>query len=79
MTSVSISDFKKNPSSVISAAGYYPVAVKNRDKTEAYLVGIRLFEKMIEYIEDVEDAKAVEKADLSKATDFEEFAKDLGI
>jgi antitoxin StbD len=79
MTSISISELKKNPSSALNAAGDYPVAVKKRDKTKAYLIGKNLFEKIIEYIEDVEDSKAVDKADLSKATDFEEFARELGI
>lgn len=79
MTSVSISDLKSRPKAAISAAEDYPVAVKSRDKTKAYLIGKNLFEKIIEYIEDAEDIKAVEKADLSKATDFEEFAQELGI
>ncbi|OGM15853.1 hypothetical protein A2V56_05405 [Candidatus Woesebacteria bacterium RBG_19FT_COMBO_42_9] len=79
MTSVSITDLKTKPASVILASEDYPVAIKSREKTKAYLVGRSLFEKMIAYIEDVEDVKAVEKADLSKATDFEEFAKELGI
>lgn len=79
MPSVSISDLKARPNAAIMAAEDYPVAVKNRDKTKAYLVGKGLFEKMIEYIEGIEDIKAVEKVDLSKATDFEEFASELGI
>jgi len=79
MTSVSISELKKNPASVLSAAGSYPIAIKSREKTKGYLIGSDLFEKMIVYIEDAEDIKAVEKADLSKGTDFEEFARELGI
>lgn len=79
MTSVSITELKAKPASVISSSEDYPIAIKSREKTKAYLVGRNLFEKMIEYIENTEDIKAVEKADLSKATDFEEFAKELGI
>lgn len=79
MTSVSISDLKSNPSKVISASEDYPIAVKNRNNTQAYMVGKDLFEKLITYIEDIADIKAVEEADFKKGRDFEEIAEELGI
>ncbi len=83
MNSVSISQLKMNPSAVIAAAQDYPVAVDNRNKTTGYVVGKKLFEKITEWMEDMEDRRAVEYAvksgELDEATDFEEFAKELGI
>ena len=79
MTSVSISELKTNPSAVLSAADDYPVEVKRRNKTEAYVVGKDLFEKLILFLEDIEDKRTIEKTDFSKGRDFEEVAKELGI
>jgi len=47
MTTISISQLKINPSSVIAQAVDYPVVVENRNKVQAYLVGKTLFEKII--------------------------------
>ncbi|MEK7498122.1 MAG: antitoxin [Patescibacteria group bacterium] len=79
MTSVSISQLKANPAAVLSSASDYPVAVQNRNKTAGYLVGKDLFEKMILFLEDIEDKKTIESIDLDDKGDFEEFAKELGI
>jgi PHD/YefM family antitoxin component YafN of YafNO toxin-antitoxin module len=79
MTSVSISQLKINPSEAISFASDYPVAIENRNKTKAYLVGKDLFEKLITYIEDYIDRKEIEKTDFRKGKDFEIIAKQLGI
>ena len=68
-----------NPAKVIAAAGDYPVAIQNRNKTEAYVVGKSLFEKLEAYIENYIDRKAVDNADFSTAEDFERVAKKLGI
>jgi len=51
MTTISISQLKLNPSSVITQALDYPVAVENRNKVQAYLVGKVLFEKIIAFLE----------------------------
>lgn len=79
MTSVSISDFKKNPARVLTGAEDYPIAVLKRNKTAGYVVGKVMFEKLVELAEDVVDRKAVEQADYSKGRDFEKIAKELGI
>lgn len=79
MTSVSISDLKKNPSSVFLNAEDYPVAVLKRNKTAGYVVSKPMFEKLIEFVEDSIDRKAIKETDFSKGRDFEEIAEELGI
>lgn len=79
MTTATISQLKINPSSVIAQAVDYPVAVANRSKIQAYLVGKNLYEKMISFIEDYSDTSVVKQTDFSKGRDFEKVAKDLGI
>lgn len=83
MDSVSISQLKMNPAAVFLAAQDYPVAVDSRNQTTGYVVGKKLFEKIIEKLEDWEDRKAIDSAiksgELENATDFEEFARELGI
>lgn len=79
MTTTTISQLKVNPSSVIAQAVDYPVAVANRSKVQAYVVGKSLYEKMISFIENYVDAAVVKKTDFSKGRDFEKIARDLGI
>lgn len=79
MTSVTISQLKMNPTAVLSQAQDLPIQIKNRDKTAGYFLGKDLFEKIMLYLEDAEDAKVIAKADYSKGTDFEDLAKELGI
>ena len=79
MNTTTISQLKMNPSAVIAQAAEYPVAVENRNKVTAYVVGKHLFEKLTAYLEDRLDAAAVAKADFSKGKDFEKVARDLGI
>ena len=79
MTTISISQLKVNPSSVIAQAADYPVAVENRNKVQAYLVGKTLYEKLMVFLEDAVDAAIVKKTDFSRGNDFEKVAKDLGI
>lgn len=79
MTTASISQLKVNPSAVISQAVDYPVAVENRNKVEAYLVGKSLFEKLVAFVEVYIDRAAVKKTNFAKGKDFEKVAKELGI
>lgn len=51
---VSISDFKKNPASVLRVAGQHPVAVMSHNKPVFYMVEPKLFEAMLEEISDHE-------------------------
>ncbi|SFM30545.1 antitoxin StbD [Ectothiorhodospira mobilis] len=59
--SVSISELKKNPSSVLSKANGSPIAVLNHNKPAAYLIPAELYEVMMDRIEDDELASIVEE------------------
>ena len=75
MNTTSISQLKVNPSAIISMAADYPVAVENRNKVQAYVIGKLLYEKMIAMLEDKIDRQAIADADFSKGKDFETVAK----
>ena len=55
MNSISISDLKINPSKAIDFATDFPLAIQNRNKVKAYLLGKDLYEKMVSYIENMID------------------------
>ncbi|MES2339111.1 MAG: type II toxin-antitoxin system Phd/YefM family antitoxin [Pseudomonadota bacterium] len=57
--SISISEFKKNPSAAIAAADGFPVAILNRNKASAYLVPAAAWADLIERLEDADLAQIV--------------------
>ena len=59
--SVSISELKKNPSSLLSQANGSPIAVLNHNKPTAYLIPADTYEAIMEMIEDYELGKLVEE------------------
>ncbi len=59
--SVSISELKKNPSSLLSQASGSPIAVLNHNKPAAYLIPADTYEAIMEMIEDYELGKLVEE------------------
>ena len=79
MNSVSISQLKINPSKAIREATDFPLAVENRNKIEAYLVGRELYEKIVSYIEDFIDKKAIKETNFSKGRDFDDVAAELNL
>lgn len=79
MTYVSISDLKTNPASIIADSLNYPIAIQKRSKTQAYLVGKDIFERLVAKLEDEIDAKAVRETNFEGAEDFEKVAAELGI
>jgi len=79
MNTISISQLKINPSKAIGEAFDYPLAVENRNKIEGYLLGKDLYEKIVAFIEDNIDRRAVEKTDFKKGKDFEKVARELNI
>lgn len=79
MDTISISQLKTNPSKAISGADDYPLMVKNRGVTKAYIVGRELFEKLVFYLENFLDKKAVQETDFKKGKDFDQVAKELNI
>lgn len=50
--SASISELKKNPSSLIEQAEGEPIAILNHNKPTAYLIPADTYETMLEQIED---------------------------
>jgi antitoxin StbD len=52
--SVSMTDFKKNPAEVLRQAGQKPVAVLNHNKPAFYTLTPKLFEAILEELEDKE-------------------------
>lgn len=59
--SISISDFKKNPTKAVREAGSHPVAVLNHNRPAFYLVEPKLFEALVEHLEDLELAALAAK------------------
>ncbi len=57
----SISELKKSPTAVIEEADGEAVAILNYNKPSAYLVPTKLYEKMIEIIEDHYLTQAIEE------------------
>ncbi len=79
MDTISISQLKTNPSKAISGADDYPLAIKNRGITKAYLVGQDLFEKLVSSLENHVDKKAIQETDFKKGKDFDQIAKELNL
>jgi len=79
MNTVTVSDFKTSPSKIIRQSLEYPVAVEKRNKVMAFLIGKDFFEKLLSYIEDYIDKKAVSETNFKKGKDFEKIAQDLNI
>jgi antitoxin StbD len=50
--SASISELKKNPSSIIEQSEGEPIAILNHNKPTAYLIPAETYELMLEQIED---------------------------
>lgn len=59
--SVSISELKKNPSSLLSQASGSPIAVLNHNKPTAYLIPADTYEALMDMIDDYELAKLVDE------------------
>jgi antitoxin StbD len=69
--SVSMSEFKKNPSQVLRAAGEKPVAVLNHNRPAFYMVTPRLFEALVEEMADRDLADLVRQRLSRKETAVE--------
>lgn len=58
-TTASVTELKRNYASVLEASDDEPVAILNHNRPEAYLVPAMHYEKMLAYIEELEDARLV--------------------
>mgnify|MGYP006299665173 CR=1 FL=1 len=67
--SASISELKKNPSSLLQQAEGSPITILNHNKPTAYLIPAETYEAMIDLIEDYELGEIVKlrKKERSKA------------
>ena len=52
--SISMSEFKKNPSQVLRVAGEKPVAILNHNRPVFYMVTPKIFEMLVESLADRE-------------------------
>jgi len=51
---VSVSELKKNPSSILSGANGLPVAVLNHNRVVGYMVPANVYEAMVERLDELE-------------------------
>ena len=59
--SASISELKKNPTALLREADGAPVAILNHNRPTAYLVPAKVYENMLELVEDYELGLIVRK------------------
>jgi antitoxin StbD len=59
--SISMSEFKKNPSQVLRIAGEKPVAVLNHNRPAFYMVTPKIFEMLVEALADRELTEVVRR------------------
>ena len=65
--SASISELKKNPSSLIEKSEGEPIAILNHNKPTAYLIPAETYEMMLEQIEDYQLGLIVKERQHEKA------------
>ncbi len=56
---VSVTELKRNYAGVLKQADGAPIAVLNHNRPEAYLLPASHYERLMQYLEDLEDAKLV--------------------
>ena len=57
--SVSVTELKRNYAKILKQADDSPVAVLNHNRPEAYLVPANHYERLMAYLENMEDAKLI--------------------
>lgn len=56
---VSVTELKRNYAGILKQAEDGPIAVLNHNRPEAYLLPASHYEKLMDYLEDLEDAQLV--------------------
>ncbi len=69
--SASISELKKNPSSLIEQSEGEPIAILNHNKPTAYLIPAETYQAMLEHIEDYHWGVIVKKRQHEKESAIE--------
>ena len=75
--SASISELKKNPSSLIEQSKGEPIAILNHNKPTAYLIPAETYEQMLEQIEDYQLGVIVRERQQEKSSAIEVNINDL--
>lgn len=57
----SVTELKRNFAEIIQQADDSPVAILNHNRPEAYLLPAAHYERLLAYLEDLEDAKVVQE------------------
>ena len=57
----SVSELKRSFSSVLKQADNEAIAILSHNKAEAYLLPAELYENLMNYLEDLEDAKIIQE------------------
>ena len=57
--SASVTELKRNFAGVLKQADDGPVAIMNHNRAEAYLLPAGYYERLVAYLEDLEDAKLI--------------------
>jgi len=58
---VSVTELKRNFAGIIKQADESPVAILNHNRPEAYLLPAAHYERLMAYLEDLEDAKLLQE------------------
>jgi antitoxin StbD len=58
-SSISVTELKRHYASILAQADDEPVAVLNHNRPEAYLVPAAYFERLLNQLEDLQDAQLV--------------------
>lgn len=58
-TTVSVTELKRNFAAILQQADDSPVAILNHNRPEAYLLPAAYYERLMAYLEELEDAKLV--------------------
>ena len=58
---VSVTELKRNFAGIIKLADECPVAILNHNRPEAYLLSAAHYERLMTYLENLEDAKLVQE------------------
>jgi antitoxin StbD len=59
--STSVTELKRNYAGILKQADDGPVAVMNHNRPEAYLLPAGYYERLVAYLEDLEDLKLVQE------------------
>jgi len=60
-TTASVSELKKNPMATVKSGAGFPVAILNHNQPAFYCVPAELYEQLLDYIDDQELSKLVQK------------------